>query len=83
VTKKLGMPWVNYQVLRRSSASLMNQLGIDGKIVADQLGHTLDVSQNVYTSAGIQRQTQGVELLDTAIRNETARPSTSIRLGNA
>ncbi len=26
----------------------MGDLGIDGKLVADQCGHTLDVSQNVY-----------------------------------
>jgi integrase len=58
---------VNYQVLRRSAATLMNQLGIDGKIVADQLGHTLDVSQNVYTQAGIKRQQESVNQLDDAI----------------
>lgn len=64
----LGLSWVNYQVLRRSAASLMNQLGIDGKTVADQLGHTLDVSQNVYTQAGINQQRHAIETLDTALR---------------
>jgi integrase len=63
----LNLSWVNYQVLRRSAATLMNQLGIDGKIVADQLGHTLDVSQNVYTQAGIKRQQESVNQLDDAI----------------
>jgi hypothetical protein len=27
----------------------MKALGVDGKLVADQLGHSLDVNQNVYT----------------------------------
>ena len=65
--KTLGLPWVNYQVLRRSTASLMNQLGIDGKTVADQLGHGLNVSQNVYTQAGITQQANAVQQLDAAL----------------
>ena len=65
--KTLGMTWINYQVLRRSAASLMNQLGIEGKIVADQLGHGLDVSQNTYTITGVDRQRDAVERLDAAI----------------
>ena len=58
---------MNYQVLRRSTASLMNQLGIDGKTVADQLGHGLNVSQNVYTQAGIRQQQLAVDALDSAL----------------
>lgn len=65
----LGMTWVNFQVLRRSTASLLNQFGIEGKTVADQLGHGLDVSQNVYTQAGIKQQTQAVNILDNALQN--------------
>jgi integrase len=68
----LGLSWVNYQVLRRSSATLMNQLGIDGKVVADQLGHGLNVSQNVYTQAGIARQTEAVNKLDEALTKKPA-----------
>jgi integrase len=45
VLEKLHLGWVNYQVLRRSCSSLLNDLGVEGKIVADQLGHTLDVNQ--------------------------------------
>jgi integrase len=67
----LGLSWVNYQVLRRSAASLMNQLGIEGKTVSDQLGHHLDVSQNIYTQAGIQQQTEAVNRLDDALARST------------
>jgi hypothetical protein len=47
--------------------NLMNQLGIDGKIVADQRRHGLDVSQNLYTTVGIARQADAVQHLETAL----------------
>jgi hypothetical protein len=42
-----GLAWANFQVMRRTHSTLMGDLGIDGKLVADQCGHTLDVNQNV------------------------------------
>ena len=45
--------WATFQVMRRTHASLMKELSIDPKLVADQQGHSLDVNLNVYTmSAG-------------------------------
>jgi integrase len=38
-----GLESINFQVLRRSCSSLMNDEGIDSKVISDQLGHTLDV----------------------------------------
>lgn len=46
----------------------MKQLGVDGKTVSEQLGRIPDVSQNVYTQAGIQLQTDGVNRLDDALQ---------------
>jgi len=63
-----GLGWVNFQVLRRSCSSLMNDHGIDGKVVADQLGHTLDVNQNVYTRVAFDRQADAVNKLDSLFR---------------
>ena len=34
----------------------MNELKVDPKLVADQLGHTLDVNQNVYTIPNLARR---------------------------
>jgi integrase len=62
--EKLKMTGVTFQALRRTCASTLNNLGIDGKLVADQLGHTLDVSQNVYTKTGIARQQEAITQLD-------------------
>jgi hypothetical protein len=44
----------------------MNDQGTDGKLGADQLGHTLDVNQNVYTRAAFDRQAVAVNKLDGA-----------------
>lgn len=35
----VGLSWVNFQVMRRTHSSLLNALGVEGKLVADQLGH--------------------------------------------
>lgn len=32
----------------------MKQLKVDPKLVADQVGHTLDVNQNVYTQSAVE-----------------------------
>jgi integrase len=62
----LTMTGVTFQALRRTCATTLNHLGIDGKLVADQLGHTLDVSQNVYTKTGIARQQDAISRLANA-----------------
>jgi integrase len=62
-----GLGWINFQVLRRTCSSLLNDLGIEGKVVADQLGHTLDVNQNVYTHAAGSRREDAVNRLDSAL----------------
>jgi len=63
----LQLAGVTFQALRRTCASILNALGVDGKLVADQLGHTLDVSQNVYTKSGIARQAAAINKLDTTL----------------
>ena len=46
----------------------MNELGVDPKVVADQLGHTLDVNQNVYTQASVLRRKVVVDALEDALK---------------
>jgi integrase len=64
----IGLEWINFQVLRRSCSSKLNDIGVDGKVVADQLGHNLDVNQNVYTHVAFDRQEEAVNRLDSAFR---------------
>jgi integrase len=57
--KGAGPGWVTFQVMRRTHSSLMNDLKVDPKIVADQLGHTLDVNQNIYTQSACLGEEKG------------------------
>jgi integrase len=52
--RAVELEWANFQVMRRTHSTIMKQLGVDPKLVADQLGHTLDVNQNVYTSTSVE-----------------------------
>ena len=61
--KAVGLDWVNFQVMRRTHASLMRELKVDPKAVAEQLGHTLDVNLNVYTEVGLEQRKEAVDLL--------------------
>jgi len=62
--ENVGMGWANFLVMRRTHATLMNELGVNGKLVADQLGHSLDVSQNVYTQSPVESRLPGVNQLE-------------------
>lgn len=66
--RAVGLSWVTFQVMRRTHSSLMNALGIDGKVVADQLGHTLDVNQNVYTQVSVERRKEALDRLEGMLR---------------
>jgi integrase len=67
--KAIGFDWVDFHVLRRTHASLMRELGVDPKVVADQQGHTLDVNLNVYTETSMARRIEAVEQLESAFVN--------------
>jgi hypothetical protein len=45
----------------------MRQLGADPKLVADQLGHDLDVNLNVYTKSTLESRVEIVETLSAAV----------------
>jgi integrase len=59
---------VNFQVMRRSHASLMRELKIDPKIVADQLGHSVDVDLNVYTETALGPREEALNNFESALR---------------
>jgi integrase len=64
----VGLGWANFLVMRRTHATLMKALGADGKLVADQLGHSLDVSQNVYTQSPVESRLVIVNQLEKSLR---------------
>jgi len=63
----VGLGWANFQVMRRTHATLMKALGVDGKLVADQLGHSLDVNQNVYTQSPVESRLDMVNNLEKSL----------------
>ena len=64
---KVGLGWANFLVMRRTHATLMRTLGVDGKLVADQLGHSLDVNQNVYTQSPVESRLDMVNQLEKSL----------------
>jgi len=65
---KVSLEWANFLVMRRTHATLMKALGVDGKLVADQLGHTLDVNQNVYTQSSVELRQVAVNQLEKSLQ---------------
>ena len=66
--ENIGLEWANFLVMRRTHSSLMNELNVDPKVVAEQLGHSLDVNLNVYTQAALKRRLEAVETFDSALK---------------
>jgi integrase len=65
--KEIGLQWVNFQVLRRTHSSLLDDLGVDPQVRADQMGHGVDVNQNDYTKASLERRKEAVNALERAV----------------
>ena len=67
--KAVGLEWVDFQVMRRTYSSLMREKGVDPKIVADLMGHDLDVNLNTYTQTSMDSRHEAVKTLETAFIN--------------
>jgi integrase len=65
--KEVGLDWINFQVLRRTHSSLMDDIGVDPQVRADQMGHGVDVNQNEYTKASLERRKEAVNRLERAV----------------
>lgn len=64
---KVGLDWATFVVMRRTHATLMKALRQDPKLVADQMGHSLDVSQNVYTQSPVESRLGMVNELEKSL----------------
>jgi integrase len=61
---RIGMGWVNFLVMRRTHATLMHELRVSGKLFADQLGHGLEMNQNVYAQSPVENRLPAVNQLE-------------------
>jgi hypothetical protein len=65
--EKVHLEGANFQVLRRTNASLSKKAKIDAKVAADQRGHGLGVSLEVYTMSDLEQKIEAVTRLESAI----------------
>lgn len=66
----IGLGWVNFQVMRRTHASLGHSAKVDPKVAADQRGHGIGVSLDVYAKSSIEdRATAARQLEDSVLGN--------------
>ena len=64
---EVGLEWANFRVMRRTHSTLMKALGVDAKLVADQLGHEVDVDINMYTLTSVELRQAAVNRLETFV----------------
>jgi integrase len=65
--QKIGLGWATFQVLRKTNASLSKKAGVDPKVAADQRGHGIGVSLDVYTSSDLEQKRAAVKKLEAAV----------------
>ena len=65
--ERVGLGWATFQVLRRTNASLSRKAKIDDKVAADQRGHGLGVSLEVYSISGVQQKIDAAKRLESEV----------------
>jgi integrase len=65
--KKVGLDWVDFKVMRRTNASLGQVAKVDPKVSADQRGHGIGVSLDVYTKSNIQQKGVAAKKLEDSV----------------
>src|SRR5208282_5051061 len=66
----VGLGWANFQVLRRTHASLGHDIKVDPKVAADQRGHGIGVALDVYTQSSIEARRAAAEMLENSILSQ-------------
>lgn len=65
--KPVGLEWVNFQVMRRTHASLGHEAKVDPKVAADQRGHGIGVALDVYTRSTIKDRAAAAKRLEKSV----------------
>ena len=63
----IGLAWANFQVMRRTNSSLMKKYNVDPKVGADQRGHGIGVSLDIYTQSDREEKRAAVNALEAAL----------------
>lgn len=65
--KSVGLEWANFQVMRRTFATLSRQAGVDAHTRSAQMGNTVDVNENEYAVSTFEDRLAAVRHLETTI----------------
>lgn len=71
--KPVGLGWVNFQVLRRTHASLGHEAKVDPKVSADQRGHGIGVAIDVYTKSSMKDRARAAKKLEDSVQPKGVR----------
>jgi hypothetical protein len=71
--RKVSLEWASFQVLRKTNASLSRKAGVDAKVSADQRGHGLGVSMEVYTISDRRQKREAVHKLESSVARKPQR----------
>ncbi len=64
---EVGLEWATFQVLRRTNASLGEKANVKTKVAADQRGHGIGVSLEVYTVSPVDQKIEAVTKLESLV----------------
>jgi integrase len=64
--KTIGFQWANFQVMRRTFATLSKQAGVDAHTRSAQMGNTVDVNENEYAVSKFEDRLAAVRRLESA-----------------
>jgi hypothetical protein len=70
----VGLGWVNFQVMRRTHASLGHEAKIDPKVSADQRGHGIGVALDVYTKSSMKDRATAAKRLEDSVKSKPSQP---------
>lgn len=65
--EKVGLRWATFQVLRRTNAQRARKADIDDKVAANQRGHGLGFSLEVYSQCDLEQKIEAVKRLESEV----------------
>ena len=66
--EKVNLGWVDFKVMRRTNAGLGHVARVDPKVSADQRGHGIGVSMDVYTTSNMRQKGAAAKKLEDSVR---------------
>ena len=64
---------MNFQVMRRTHASLGHHAKVDPKVSADRRGHGIGVALDVYTKSSVEDRAPAAKQLEDSVLNKAVR----------